>query len=129
MGQVRALMALLLVYGGALVALVGAAASGVLAVTLRTASALMFLARVWLAVRSGASSRKGCRRTADAACDPAVWPRVSVLIPAWNEAGTLPHALSSLRNQRYPDWEAIIIAGGTDGTLREARDLCAHDSR
>lgn len=48
-------------------------------------------------------------------------PRVSLLIPAWNEAAHLPSCLSSIIALRYPEKEVIICAGGKDGTLEIAR--------
>lgn len=52
-------------------------------------------------------------------------PLVSVLIPAWNERGTLARTLEALLQSDYPNWEAIVIAGGPDGTYKYARQLCA----
>ena len=49
-------------------------------------------------------------------------PRVSVVIPALNEAENLPHVLP-----RIPDWvEEVLLVDGdsTDGTASVARDLC-----
>lgn len=43
--------------------------------------------------------------------------QASILIPAWNEAGTLEQTLESVAGLRIPfEAEVIIIAGGTDGT-------------
>jgi cellulose synthase/poly-beta-1,6-N-acetylglucosamine synthase-like glycosyltransferase len=52
-------------------------------------------------------------------------PFVSVLVPAWNEKNTLTDTLLELHNSDYPDWEAIVIAGGGDGTQEIAREVCA----
>jgi cellulose synthase/poly-beta-1,6-N-acetylglucosamine synthase-like glycosyltransferase len=54
---------------------------------------------------------------------PARWPSVSIIIPAWRERGTLEACLSQLRNLDYEDYEAIVVAGGPDGTLETA---CEH---
>ncbi|MDA8216083.1 MAG: glycosyltransferase, partial [Dehalococcoidales bacterium] len=43
-------------------------------------------------------------------------PPVSILVPAWQERGTAERCITSLRRLRYPRWEAVIIAGGSDGT-------------
>jgi cellulose synthase/poly-beta-1,6-N-acetylglucosamine synthase-like glycosyltransferase len=52
-------------------------------------------------------------------------PLASVIIPAWNERGVLADTIAALRQTDYPHWEAVIIAGGADGTLDFARQLCA----
>ncbi|MEP7287860.1 MAG: glycosyltransferase family 2 protein [Chloroflexota bacterium] len=51
-------------------------------------------------------------------------PFVSILIPAWNERSTIAATLLALRESRYSEWEAVVIAGGPDGTEAYARDLC-----
>jgi cellulose synthase/poly-beta-1,6-N-acetylglucosamine synthase-like glycosyltransferase len=51
------------------------------------------------------------------------WPLASVMIPAWNEKGTLPDCINSLRLVDYPHWEVIVIAGGPDGTYETAKNL------
>ncbi|GEM_PF-1311318 len=52
---------------------------------------------------------------------PDARPRVSLLIPAWNEAELLPTCLDSVLALRYPEKEVIVCAGGPDGTLEVAR--------
>jgi glycosyltransferase involved in cell wall biosynthesis len=52
---------------------------------------------------------------------PARTPRVSILLPAWNEAEYIQDCLASIRRLRYPDVELVVCAGGTDGTLELAR--------
>lgn len=48
-------------------------------------------------------------------------PQVSVLIPSYNHAHYLVHALQSVISQTYSDWEAIIIDdGSTDDTQHVA---------
>src|SRR4029077_16669562 len=44
------------------------------------------------------------------------WPRVSFLVPAWNEAGTIERCLQGVNQLTYPDLEVIVCAGGEDGT-------------
>ena len=44
-------------------------------------------------------------------------PRISIVIPSFNQAAYLEAALRSIDSQRYPNVEAILIDGGsTDGT-------------
>lgn len=44
-------------------------------------------------------------------------PRVSIMVPAYNAARTLPLAFASMAAQTLEDWEAIIVDdGSTDGT-------------
>lgn len=51
---------------------------------------------------------------------PAQWPRVSVLVPARNEAATIGACLTSLLQQRYPHVEVLILDDGSaDGTGEE----------
>lgn len=54
--------------------------------------------------------------------DRGVHPRVSVVIPALNEAKNLPHVLSKLPKDIY---EVILVDGDSvDGTIDVARELC-----
>ena len=44
-------------------------------------------------------------------------PRVSVVLPAFNAAATVGHALASIRDQSLAEWELIAVDdGSTDGT-------------
>ena len=59
-----------------------------------------------------------------------VAPRISVLLPVWNAATTLPACLASLRRQTATDWEcALVDDGSTDASLAIARDCAARDPR
>jgi GT2 family glycosyltransferase/sugar lactone lactonase YvrE len=50
------------------------------------------------------------------------WPRVSVVVCAYNAAGTLEDCLSSLDALTYPDFEVILVNdGSTDATSEIAR--------
>lgn len=57
---------------------------------------------------------------------PTVWPRVSVLVPARNEADNLRLLLPSLLGQDYPDAEFIVVddasEDGTWGVITEHAD-------
>lgn len=57
-------------------------------------------------------------------------PRISVLLPVWNAAATLPACLASLRRQTETSWEcALVDDGSTDASLEIARDCAARDAR
>jgi len=55
---------------------------------------------------------------------------VSVVVPAYNAAATLPSTLQSLRRQSLRDFEAIVVDdGSTDDTSAVARKFAAADPR
>lgn len=57
-------------------------------------------------------------------------PRVSVIIPCWNAARTLPECLDSLLAQSLNDWECVAVNdGSTDNTLAVLQVYAARDSR
>lgn len=57
-------------------------------------------------------------------------PAVSVLLPCWNAARTLPETLSSLTHQTLSDFEIIAVDdGSTDGTLEILEDWQVRDPR
>lgn len=60
-----------------------------------------------------------------------VWPRVTAVIPARNEADMLPASLTSLIQQDYPGEFSIVLVDdqSTDGTAEVARDLAAKSNR
>lgn len=79
-----------------------------------------------LAIRRGLAAR---RRDAAAGPDDPRQPPVSILIPAWNERDTIQRCIKSLQQIDYADWEAVILAGGPDGTYESACQRAAGDSR
>lgn len=56
-------------------------------------------------------------------------PPVSIVVPAWNERGTIEKCVRSLQGLAYPLWEAIIMAGGQDGTYEVTLKATAGDNR
>lgn len=59
-----------------------------------------------------------------------IGPFFSVVIPAFNAGRYLPEALSSLLNQDYSDWEAIVVDdGSSDNTLAIAESFAEKDCR
>lgn len=61
---------------------------------------------------------------------PAQQPRVSLLVPARNEAPTISETVRALLAQAYPDFEVIVLDDGSDdGTAQIAREAAVGDSR
>ena len=55
---------------------------------------------------------------------------VSVIVPAYNAAGTIAETLESLLAQTHPGWEAIVVDdGSTDQTADVASRYAADDRR
>jgi glycosyltransferase involved in cell wall biosynthesis len=61
---------------------------------------------------------------------PARWPKLSVIVPACNEAATLEAAVASLRAQTYPNLELVVVDDrSTDGTGEIVDRIAAQDPR
>lgn len=57
-------------------------------------------------------------------------PRVSVVIPFFNEERYLEEAVQSIRDQQLTDWELILVDdGSTNRSTQMARDLATQDER
>jgi glycosyltransferase involved in cell wall biosynthesis len=57
-------------------------------------------------------------------------PAISVLIPAYEAAATLPAALRSVQRQSETDWECIVVDdGSSDATAEVAAAFAAGDAR
>lgn len=57
-------------------------------------------------------------------------PKVSVIVPCFNQAGYLPEALGSVLGQTFADWECIIVNDGSpDDTARVAAEWVKRDAR
>lgn len=48
-------------------------------------------------------------------------PKISFLLPAWNEVNHLSACLDSILRLDYPNTEVVVCAGGIDGTLEVAK--------
>jgi glycosyltransferase involved in cell wall biosynthesis len=48
--------------------------------------------------------------------------RVSAIVPTYRRPNAVRHALASLRAQRYPDWEAIVVDDGDGEGLEAVRE-------
>ena len=80
----------------------------------------------WCAVQNG---RIAHLRPQQETAVPTTWPLVSIIIPAWREKGTVEQCIASLRQVLVPEWEAIVVAGGDDGTYEAALTACDRDPR
>lgn len=57
-------------------------------------------------------------------------PPISVLLPAFDAAGTLAAALRSVQRQTYANWECVIVDDGSrDATAEIAASFAARDER
>ncbi len=92
--------------------------------------ALLCLAWVLVAA-SAAVSARALGILEDVTTEPRTsWPRLSVVVPACNEAATLREALSSLMAQDYPDLEIVVVDDRSDDATPQIVDeLAATDDR
>ncbi|MGR3855005.1 glycosyltransferase family 2 protein [Chryseobacterium indologenes] len=57
-------------------------------------------------------------------------PKISVIVPCYNQEKYLDECLQSLMNQSFTDWECIVVNdGSTDGTADIAKRWVEKDSR
>lgn len=62
--------------------------------------------------------------------DPSFQPKVSILVPAFNEEGHIKHTIDSLKEISYPNVEFIILNdGSSDNTSLEVRESIKGDKR
>ncbi|WP_395449238.1 glycosyltransferase family 2 protein [Aminobacter sp. UC22_36] len=62
--------------------------------------------------------------------EPVTYPLVSFIIRNWNYARFVGSAIRSVRNQTYPNFEAIVVDNGsTDGSRAEIEAAIADDPR
>ncbi|MFY7846124.1 glycosyltransferase family 2 protein [Chryseobacterium gambrini] len=57
-------------------------------------------------------------------------PKISIIVPCYNQAQYLDECLQSVFDQTYPDWECIIVNDGSpDSTEEAARKWIEKDAR
>ena len=72
-----------------------------------------------LSIRSTVTNARDCDK-----------PVFTILVPTYNQAGFLPHALDSLINQTYSNWEAVVVNdGSTDKTAQVMNRYAEKDPR
>ena len=58
------------------------------------------------------------------------YPLVSIIVPCYRQADVLHETLDSVKNQKYPNWECIIVNDGSpDSTESVANYYCHSDNR
>jgi|GEM_PF-2018144 poly-beta-1,6-N-acetyl-D-glucosamine synthase len=80
---------------------------------------------ITLAYRHGTHARRSRRRSPPA--PPERWPTVTLIIPVWCEQGTIEILMRQLHRLDYPAWDAVLVAGGPDGTYQSALTATAND--
>lgn len=76
------------------------------------------------------SSRRTLQRLSDRSSDPAVWPLLSIMVPARDEGPHISAGLKSLLASDYPNLEVIAIDDRSrDDTGRVMDELAASDPR
>jgi hypothetical protein len=93
---------------------------GALATALLCGGALAAQAALWRRDRTRAerflAEGQGATTVVPSGAPGSRAPKVTVLVAAWNEAGTLQRHLASVQALRYPHVEHVLCAGGQDGT-------------
>jgi poly-beta-1,6-N-acetyl-D-glucosamine synthase len=56
------------------------------------------------------------------------WPKISILVPCFNEEETIRETIENLLNLSYPDYE-IINDGSTDGTIEILKDIAKNEEK
>lgn len=58
------------------------------------------------------------------------WPKISILVPCFNEEETIKETLNNLLNLPYPDYEVIAINdGSTDNTINILKEIAEKEEK
>lgn len=58
------------------------------------------------------------------------WPKISILVPCFNEEETIKETIENLLNLSYPDYEIIAINdGSTDRTIEILKDIAKNENK
>ena len=55
-------------------------------------------------------------------------PKISIIVPAWNEGKEFRECLQSIRNLKYPHINTIVNAGGSEETIEIANEFKQYDN-
>lgn len=94
--------------------------------------ALLFLCATWIAGLAYLvlAFRRLPRLEREKFPEPDTWPRLSIVVPACNEAAHLESAIQTLLSADYPEFEVILVDDrSTDGTGAIIDRLAKHDRR
>ena len=95
-----------------------------------TLGALSFLVLVRWCVIHVLSFVAQCRQLPNERLERELWPSVSILVPAYNEAATIESALQSLINLDYPRYEVVVVDdGSSDDTFARALSFAGHHAQ
>lgn len=84
----------------------------------------------WIqAVRRGRRARQKLHQENTLKNQILINPAVSIIVPAWCEKGTIEPCIQSLKAINYPRWEALILAGGADGSIESVTQIVSGDHR
>ena len=100
--------------------------------TMRSYDTVIFVVVALLAANLAGSliALRRLERFMPAARDGQTWPRISVLIPARNEAANIGACLRSLLAQAYPNCEILVLDDASDdGTAAIVRALAVSDAQ
>ncbi|MCJ7714292.1 glycosyltransferase [Candidatus Bathyarchaeota archaeon] len=53
-----------------------------------------------------------------------IFPKISIIVPAFNEAKTITNCIRSLQNLNYPNFEIIVVDDGSNDATYEVANQC-----